>query len=31
MKLFNEEVMRRERGDDFNKGDITLVHKKNKM
>jgi hypothetical protein len=30
MKLFNKELTRRERGDDSNKGDITLVYKNKK-
>ncbi len=30
MKLFNKEFMRKEKGDDSNKGDITLVYKNKK-
>jgi hypothetical protein len=30
MKLFNKELMRRERGDDSNKGDITLIYNSQK-
>jgi hypothetical protein len=30
MKLFNEKLMRRERGDDSSKGDITLIYKSQK-